>query len=497
MRVRFADTAELAGTLLEEGARTRADVFVAQDAAALERLRDEGLLQPHDGLMHVPRAYRAADATWAGLSGRARVLMVRRGGERPESVFDLADPRWRGRVAAPNTSNVSFRDWVSTIRIVRGERFARYLPRGAPAERARGAGEPRRGPPGGRRGRVRRRAGEPLLRRARAARGLGRSRRSTPTRSRAGFGVLFNVASAGIPRSAEHPEAARRLLDYLTSPERAGALRLGELRVPAAGRAAAGARGPPLLDRFETADVPLERARPGRRGHRPAARGGRPGRLMAARPDLPPGPAPPRAVDVGRGRRRRRARLGAAPLRGGEGRRRGSGHVVGPHRPPHSRAAAEHPGAHRGRRAWPRWWSAPASPSSSCARTYPGAAPCPRCVRSRSPCPRTWAPWRTATCSARGADLRDVLGVEALPSIFGFWGAALVLTVFTYPYVFLLAVAALRNLNPSYEEAAQALGQRAVRGVRGHYGEARSRPRSSAGPCSWACTCCPTSAPSR
>ena len=59
--------------------------------------------------------------------------------------------------------------------------------------------------------------------------------------------------------------------------------------------------------------------------------------------------------------------------------------------------------------------------------------------------------------------LRDLLGVEELPSIFGFWGSALVLTVFTYPYVFLLAAAALRNLNPSYEEVARSLGRGPLR----------------------------------
>ena len=55
--------------------------------------------------------------------------------------------------------------------------------------------------------------------------------------------------------------------------------------------------------------------------------------------------------------------------------------------------------------------------------------------------------------------LRDLLGVEELPSIFGFPGAALVLILFTYPYVFLLAAAALRNLNPHFEEAARGLGR--------------------------------------
>ena len=59
--------------------------------------------------------------------------------------------------------------------------------------------------------------------------------------------------------------------------------------------------------------------------------------------------------------------------------------------------------------------------------------------------------------------LRDVLGVEEIPSIFGFPGAALVLILFTYPYVFLLAAAALRNLNPHFEEAARGLGRGTLR----------------------------------
>lgn len=59
--------------------------------------------------------------------------------------------------------------------------------------------------------------------------------------------------------------------------------------------------------------------------------------------------------------------------------------------------------------------------------------------------------------------LRDLLGVEEIPSIFGFPGAALVLILFTYPYVFLLAAAALRNLNPHFEEAARGLGRGTLR----------------------------------
>jgi iron(III) transport system permease protein len=54
--------------------------------------------------------------------------------------------------------------------------------------------------------------------------------------------------------------------------------------------------------------------------------------------------------------------------------------------------------------------------------------------------------------------LSDALGVERLPAVQGYWGSLLALTLATYPYVFLLTHAALRNLDPSLEEAARGLG---------------------------------------
>lgn len=46
-----------------------------------------------------------------------------------------------------------------------------------------------------------------------------------------------------------------------------------------------------------------------------------------------------------------------------------------------------------------------------------------------------------------------------LPSPFGFGGAAFILTLFMYPYVFLLSAAAFRSLHASLEEAARSLGR--------------------------------------
>jgi iron(III) transport system permease protein len=57
------------------------------------------------------------------------------------------------------------------------------------------------------------------------------------------------------------------------------------------------------------------------------------------------------------------------------------------------------------------------------------------------------------------AGLLEPLGVERLPAFEGFWGALYVLTLFTYPYVYLPVVARLRQLPASLEESARLLGR--------------------------------------
>ncbi len=50
------------------------------------------------------------------------------------------------------------------------------------------------------------------------------------------------------------------------------------------------------------------------------------------------------------------------------------------------------------------------------------------------------------------------LGVERLPEIYGLHGAALALTLFSYPYVFLTVRGALGGIDPALEEASRSLG---------------------------------------
>ena len=55
--------------------------------------------------------------------------------------------------------------------------------------------------------------------------------------------------------------------------------------------------------------------------------------------------------------------------------------------------------------------------------------------------------------------LLEPLGVERLPDITGFPGAFLALTLFTYPYVYLVTVAGIRGLDPAFEEAGRVAGR--------------------------------------
>ncbi|MBD2568534.1 ABC transporter permease [Anabaena lutea] len=66
-----------------------------------------------------------------------------------------------------------------------------------------------------------------------------------------------------------------------------------------------------------------------------------------------------------------------------------------------------------------------------------------------------------ATLAPRGSFLQLLLaplGVEELPSIYGFPGTVLAITLFTYPYLLLSVRSGLQGIDPSLEEAAQSLG---------------------------------------
>lgn len=128
--VRYGDTAEMAGQIIEEGDSSPADVYYGQDAGALGALASEGLLAPLDTevIEVVDEQFRSVDDLWVGTSGRARAVAYNTTAvsedELPDSILDFTDPRWKGRLGWAPT-NGSFQAFVTALREIEGEDGAR------------------------------------------------------------------------------------------------------------------------------------------------------------------------------------------------------------------------------------------------------------------------------------------------------------------------------------------------------------------------------------
>jgi iron(III) transport system substrate-binding protein len=130
VEVRYGDSAELAAQILEEGDRTKAGLFFSQDAGALGALSKAGMLQklPQGTLDEVDEAYRGSGGDWVGLSGRVRVIAYNPdkvgADEVPDSVFDVVEPEWKGKVGFAPT-NASFQAFVTGMRVLKGDDVTR------------------------------------------------------------------------------------------------------------------------------------------------------------------------------------------------------------------------------------------------------------------------------------------------------------------------------------------------------------------------------------
>ena len=130
VKVRYGKTAQLHAALMEEGEQSPADVFWSQDAGALGALATAGFFTELPGELtdKLPELFRNSSGLWVATSGRARVLAYApervSADELPESVFDLTDVRYKGRVGWAPT-NASFQSFVTAMRAAHGEEATR------------------------------------------------------------------------------------------------------------------------------------------------------------------------------------------------------------------------------------------------------------------------------------------------------------------------------------------------------------------------------------
>lgn len=126
VEVRYGTSPELSALLIEEGSKTPADVFLSQDAGALGALSAADLLStlPDDITSRIPAEYTSTDGMWVGVTGRARVIaydsQALSESEVPDSVDELTDAEWSGRVGFP-PGNASFQSFITALRVLEGE----------------------------------------------------------------------------------------------------------------------------------------------------------------------------------------------------------------------------------------------------------------------------------------------------------------------------------------------------------------------------------------
>jgi iron(III) transport system substrate-binding protein len=106
----------LANRLLAEKERPQADVFWSNEPVRTLVLKSRGVLAPYrspnaDG---IPAVLVDNEGYWTGFSARIRVIAYNtkrvKAEDAPRSVFDLAEPKWRGQVAMadPRFGSTSF-----------------------------------------------------------------------------------------------------------------------------------------------------------------------------------------------------------------------------------------------------------------------------------------------------------------------------------------------------------------------------------------------------
>jgi iron(III) transport system substrate-binding protein len=126
VEVRYGDSAELAATILEEGDRSPADVFFAQDPASLGSVALADLFRelPGSVLERVPSQFSDGEGRWVGVSGRARTVVYDTTtvdpADLPPDEDAFVEAGWTGRTAIAPT-NGSFLAFVAAKILIDGE----------------------------------------------------------------------------------------------------------------------------------------------------------------------------------------------------------------------------------------------------------------------------------------------------------------------------------------------------------------------------------------
>lgn len=127
---------EYAHRIIEEKNNPQADIFFSNDAAIMEYLKQESVLQAYDSeaVKQIPENFRAEDNSWIGLSARSRVFMFNKdlilAEDMPQSMFDLTNPKYKGQFAITKAGSEAMVSHIAAVRSVFGDEVTEELIRG-------------------------------------------------------------------------------------------------------------------------------------------------------------------------------------------------------------------------------------------------------------------------------------------------------------------------------------------------------------------------------
>ena len=117
---------ELGNQIVQEGAASRADVFLTENSPAIALVDSAGLFAPLNPatLALVPESFRPDHGRWIGIAARSTVFVYNKvrlpTANLPVSIMDLAKPEWKGRWGA-SPAGADFQAIVSAMLELKGE----------------------------------------------------------------------------------------------------------------------------------------------------------------------------------------------------------------------------------------------------------------------------------------------------------------------------------------------------------------------------------------
>ncbi|MBP2303114.1 Fe(3+) ABC transporter substrate-binding protein [Azospirillum picis] len=223
---------ELIQRLKSEGGSSPADLFITVDAGRLAAAAKEGLLLPVTSpeleAVKVPANLRDPGGAWWGLSTRARIIVYARDRVKPDEIKtyeDLAKPEWHGRVLTRSGTHPYSLALTASMIEADGEEKTEEWVKGLVANLA-------RPPQGGDTDQIRAVAvgeGDVALANTYYVGKFITSAKQEDREVAKKIGVIFpnqadrgthvNLSGAGVVKTSKNAENARKLLEYLLSPD--------------------------------------------------------------------------------------------------------------------------------------------------------------------------------------------------------------------------------------------------------------------------------------